>query len=61
MMFKAVVFVTIVFMFAGSEIRMTTTVDTMEKCEEIIQSITASVGEENVSVGTCEEKYEVSE
>ncbi len=50
-----VILVTLVFTFAGGEVEMKTTVDTMQECREIIQSITNSVGKENVHKATCEE------
>lgn len=49
-----IILVTIIFMFAGREVKMTTTTATIEECEEIIQSIRGTVGEENMIFSNCE-------
>lgn len=49
------VLVTIVFLFGGGEITMTTEVDTMEECELMIHQMTTSVGEENMIFSSCKD------
>ena len=61
MMMIPVILVTIMFTFGGGQVTLSTEVKTMAECEEIIQSITTTVGEDNIQLATCEEKYKVSE
>ena len=56
-----VVLLTLVFTYGGGLVKLTTEVDTVVKCEKIIQQLTANVGKDKIKVAKCEEKYRVVE